>query len=173
MKAKTAFLQGMIARLEMKINLTPLEITLILLMSLTIYVWAKQGKRIMRWLKDWRRQRRGPRRLRPKEPETCPLCRQGITWLHRHPADEEPWGERKSRRGRKKRVNSDGYACLNEQCDYYGNTDGAVHALVSDGRRGEGQDIQYWRCQSCGGRQSSRLATPMYQIRTPLARVER
>jgi len=156
----------------MKINLTPLEVALILLMSLTIYGWAKHGKRIIRRLKEWRRQQRGPRQLRPKEPEICPLCRRGITWLRRHPKEVEPWVERKSRRGRKKGVNSDGYACLNVQCDYYGHTDGAVHALVSDGRRGQGKDIQYWRCQACGGRQSSRLATPMYQIRTPLERVE-
>jgi IS1 family transposase len=40
--------------------------------------------------------------------------------------------------------------------------------LVSDGQR---NGIQYWRCQACGGRKTSRLDTPMYRLKTPLQHV--
>jgi hypothetical protein len=34
-----------------------------------------------------------------------------------------PWAEVKSRRGRRKRAKTEGYACPNEKCEYYGITD--------------------------------------------------
>lgn len=161
----------MIAWQPKMINLTPLEIVLFLLISITIYGLTKYGKRLQRWLDEWRKQRRGPRQLRPREPEACPLCRAGLCWMHRHPREVVPWPEVKGRAGRKKRVESGGYACLNVLCEYYGIADADVHALVSDGCRGQSKDIQYWRCQACGGRRTSRLETPMYHIRTRQERV--
>ena len=43
-----------------------------------------------------------------------------------------PWREGRSRRGRKKASVTEGYACDNAQCPYYGITDPAIHALVAD-----------------------------------------
>ena len=57
---------------------------------------------------------------------------------------------------------------MNVVCEYYGIADADVHALVSDGQR---NGVQYWRCQACGGRKSSRLGTPLYRLKTPAQRV--
>ncbi len=54
----------------------------------------------------------------------------------------EAWSSRKSKRGRPKTVESDGYACMNPACPYYRVTDGCVHALVSHGQRGKQETIQ-------------------------------
>ena len=153
----------------MKLNLTSLEFILMLQVCLLVYMHGRHYKRMRQWWRESRRRRRGPRQLRPRDPSACPRCVQGIGWLEREPYREVvPWGEVKRRSGRPKQIDTSGYACLNRQCEYYGITDAWVHALVSDGRRGE---VQYWRCQACGGRKTSRLATPMYQLKTPLARV--
>ena len=74
---------------------------------------------------------------------------------------------------RKKQVDTTGYACLHIWCKYFGNTDPAVHALVSDGYRGKNRDILYLRCQCCGKRKTSRAGTPMYRLKTPLHEVAR
>jgi IS1 family transposase len=152
-----------------KLNLTPLEIFLMLQLGLWVYLHAHYWKRVRRGWREWRRQRRGPRQLRPRDPSACPRCVQDIGWLERKPYGEVvPWGEVKQGMGRPKVVDSSGYACLNGRCEYYGITDARIHALVSDGQRG---GVQYWRCQACGGRRTSRLATSMYQLKTPLERV--
>ena len=153
----------------MKINLTFLEVLLfVLCLSLTV-IWLKYGKRLKRWWKEWRKQYRGPRQLRPREPGDCPECARGYHRLPRRPRqDVVPWSEIKDPRGRKKQVDTTGYACLHIWCKYFGNTDPAVHALVSDGYRGKNKDIWYLRCQCCGKRKTSRAGTPMYRIKTPL-----
>ena len=48
----------------------------------------------------------------------------------------------KSRRGRKKTIKTQGYACVNEACAYYGITDEAVHAVIGYGCRGKCELIQ-------------------------------
>jgi hypothetical protein len=58
----------------MKFNPTPLECVLFLFVCLAIYIWTKHGRRIRRWLKDYFRQRRGPRNLKPKSPVDCQAC---------------------------------------------------------------------------------------------------
>jgi hypothetical protein len=60
-----------------------------------------------------------------------------------------PWREVKSRRGAPKRINTEGFACPNPQCRYFGNTDAQIHALVGDGKHGQAEQIQTLRCQAC------------------------
>jgi len=43
------------------------------------------------------------------------------------PASVRPWREVKSRRGAPKRVNTEGFACPNQQCPYSGITDASIH----------------------------------------------
>jgi hypothetical protein len=43
---------------------------------------------------------------------------------------------RKSRRGRKKALATEGVACPNPGCAYEGIGDSAIHAIVGDGKRG-------------------------------------
>jgi len=90
--------------------------------------------------------------LKPRSPHDCPACR--LTSIPSSgvgpaPLHVRPWGEMKSRRGAPKRVNTDGFACPNQQCPYSGITDAQVHALAGDGRHGQAERIQTFRCQAC------------------------
>ena len=73
----------------------------------------------------------------------------------------------KSRRGAPKRVNTDGYACPNQQCAYFGITEAHIHALVGDGKHGQAERIQTFRCQACRTTFSARRDTPLYRLKTP------
>ena len=60
-----------------------------------------------------------------------------------------PWSEVKIRREAPKRISTEGFACPNPQCQYFGNTDAQFHALVGDGKHGRAESIQTFRCQAC------------------------
>ena len=80
----------------MKFNPTFLEFLIFLLTCLSLYVWLKHGRRIHRWLQEYFRRRRGPRSLKPKSPEDCPLCTRDICFLpHRPKLEVIPWSERR------------------------------------------------------------------------------
>ena len=156
----------------MKINPTFLEISLLLIISLCVYIWARYATKIRKWWKDLHKRWRTARQLRPRSPEACPLCARGYHQLPRRPRrDVVPWPEVKSKAGRKKKIDTTGYACTNPRCRYHGVTDPARHALVSDGYRGVRKDILYLKCQACGKKQTNRLDTPMKDLKTPLERV--
>jgi transposase-like protein len=78
-----------------------------------------------------------------------------------------PWCEVKSRRGAPKRVKTEGYACPNQQCPYCGITDAHIHALVGDGKHGQAERIQTFRCQACHTTFTARRHTPLYRLKTP------
>jgi IS1 family transposase len=110
------------------------------------------------------------RLLKPRSPDDCPACRLASTpasggGLASTPV--RPWREVKSRRGAPKRVNSEGYACPNQQCTYFGITDAQIHALVGDGKHGRAEQIQTFRCQACHTTFTSRRNTPLYRLKTP------
>jgi hypothetical protein len=71
------------------------------------------------------------RLLKPRTPLDCPACRLCCTPssnVRPAPTPVRPWREVKSRRGAPKRVNSEGFACPNQQCPYFGITDAHIHA---------------------------------------------
>ncbi len=148
---------------------TVLVTALWLLFVLPIVVWlVRQSERTFH-------QSYCRRHQRPGHPDDCPLCREAKLAA---PPDAEtvrqsvgPWAAYKSRRGRKKSLDTEGVACPNPNCRYVGIGDSAVHAIVGDGHRGVTDDIPYWRCQCCQRRFSSRLGTPLYRLKTPPARV--
>ncbi len=89
------------------------------------------------------------RLLKPRTPLDCPVCRLASAPSSMGgpaPAPVRPWHEGKSRRGAPKRVNTEGYACPNQQCQYYGITESHIHALVGDGKHGHVERIQTFRC---------------------------
>jgi hypothetical protein len=91
------------------------------------------------------------RLLKPRTPDDFPACRLAATASSGgEPASApvRPWCEVKSRRGAPKRVNTAGFACPNRTCEYYGITDADIHALVGDGKHGQAEYIQTFRCQS-------------------------
>ncbi len=72
-----------------------------------------------------------PRLLKPRTPDDCPACRLGFPPAlggGTASALVRPWSEVKSRRGAPKRISTEGFACPNWQCTYFGNTDAHRHA---------------------------------------------
>jgi transposase-like protein len=115
-----------------------------------------------------------PRLLKPRCPDDCPACRLASTASlggGPAPAPVRPWREVKSRRGAPKRVKTEGFACPNQQCPYFGITDASIHALVGDGKHGHAEQIQTFRCQACRTTFSARRDTPLYRLKTPSQQV--
>jgi transposase-like protein len=78
-----------------------------------------------------------------------------------------PWSEVKSRRGAPKRIDTQGFACPNQHCPYFGITDAHIHALVGDGTHGQAERIQTFRCQACHTTFTARRHTLLYRLKTP------
>jgi transposase-like protein/IS1 family transposase len=117
---------------------------------------------------------RSRRLLKPRAPADCPACRQQEalpTCATRPPPAVRPWAELKSRRGRRKRILTEGFCCPEPSCPYYRITDAQVHALVGDGCHGTCERIQTFRCQACATTFSARRDTPLYRLKTPAGRV--
>jgi transposase-like protein len=115
------------------------------------------------------RHSRAHRLLKPRCPDDCPAC------CHSSPPSSDggpapapvrPCCEVKSRRGAPKRIHTEGFACPNPQCPYFGITDARVHALVGDGKHGHAERIQTFRCQACRATFSARRHTPLYRLKT-------
>ncbi len=64
-------------------------------------------------------------------------------------------------------MNTEGYACPNQKCPYFGITDAHIHALVGDGKHGHAERIQTFRCQACRTTFTARRNTPLYRLKTP------
>lgn len=113
------------------------------------------------------------RGLRLRSEADCPDCQSGPnqTGSAGQAKTVRPWREVKSRRGAPKRVKTEGWACPNRECEYYGITDETVHALVGYGRHGQGERIQDFRCQACGTKVSERWGTPLYRLKTSVKRI--
>jgi len=108
--------------------------------------------------------------LKPRSPDDCPACRLGSTppmggGTASTPA--RPWSGVKSRRGAPKRIDTEGFACPNQQCLYFGITDARVHALVGDGKHGCTERMQTFRGPACRSTFTSRRNTPLYRLKTP------
>ena len=107
------------------------------------------------------------RLLKPRTPDDCPACRLASPGVEPASAPVRPWREVKSRRGAPKRISTDGFACPNQQCLYFGITDAHIHALVGDGKHGQAEHIQTFRCQACHATFTARRHTPLYRLKTP------
>ena len=148
------------------------RILLIVVLLLWLPTLWRHGRRRLRRI--WHRvKERLPRRWKPKSPNDCPHCC-GQIELKSYPINPRvtPYSERKSGRGRKKEIETEGYACPHPGCDYYANTAADVHALVGNGKRGKAGDIQHFRCQWCHRDFSCRRNTPLYYLKTDPERVE-
>jgi hypothetical protein len=114
------------------------------------------------------------RLLKPRTPDDCLACRQEKTSSAPEAPTSSPihpWSEVKSRRGAPKCIDTQGYACDNPACLYFGVTEAQVHALVGDGSHGKLEHIQTFRCQACGQTFSARRHTPLYRLKTASSRV--
>ena len=143
----------------------------VLVCILVRIVWKHHHRRLR---KLWEKVKAGrPRQWRAKSPHDCPACQASVkVAIQRGALEVVPWSEVKSGRGRKKRVETGGFACPRESCKYFGNTNPVVHALVGYGKRGKRHDIQTLKCQACGCVFSCRRNTPLYCLKTAHDQVE-
>jgi transposase-like protein len=113
------------------------------------------------------------RKLKPQTPDDCELCRLGVHKPRQRIFRKvTPWSDVKNASGRKKESNSEGRACPQRCCVYYGITDMRLHALVSNGWwDGKTERIRQWKCQACGCRFTDRRNTPLYRLKTASAQV--
>jgi len=114
------------------------------------------------------------RALRPRTPEDCPECQaasQGAEEGNTVRPVVRPWSEVKSRRGRKKGLDTAGHACWNRACVYYGITDAKVHALTGYGGHGRSDRIQDLWCAACKMKVTERRGTALYRLKTSAQRV--
>jgi hypothetical protein len=110
------------------------------------------------------------RLLKSRSPGVCLACCLASTrssGVRPDSAPVRPCCEVKSRRGAPKPIPTDGFACPNQQCLYFGITDAQIHALVGDGKHGQAERIQTFRCQACRTTFSARRRTPLYRLKTP------
>jgi hypothetical protein len=63
-------------------------------------------------------------------------------------------------------LTTQGYACPNPSCAYFGVTDEAIHALVHCGGHGKQERIPDLKCQACGRKFSVRYGTALYRLKT-------
>ncbi len=147
-----------------------LALLVLLVHSCRLWWWVHR-RRVKGW---WQRVKDHlPIHRHPKSPKDCPHCCRGVHLEKVHiNRDVRPWGEVKSKRGRKKRYATQGNACLNPACPYYGIADETVHALVRHTSRGKDRDIPYLRCQCCQTVFTSRKGTPLYYLKAKPGQVE-
>jgi transposase-like protein/IS1 family transposase len=108
-----------------------------------------------------------PRPLQPRTADDCPQCRRAN--YAPAPAVTKavlPYTHLKSRRGRKKTIDTTGYACPYHNCPYFNNPDPQVHALVGYGHHGRRDPIQDFYCQACHHKFTARRNTPLYRLKT-------
>ncbi len=115
-------------------------------------------------------QHRSPRPLRPRTPDDCPLCR-NTSESPTSPKTVVPYSRRKSHRGRKKELDTQGYACPLSDCVYFRNTDAAVHALIGYGHYGRHEPIQDLYCKACKRKFTARRDSALYRLKAPSQRV--
>ena len=114
-----------------------------------------------------------PRPLKPKTGDDCALCRNLPARRPEviGPCLPPPWRADPSRRGPKKHANTEGYACDNEVCKYYGITDATIHALIAYGGHGKHEWIQDLYCEACEHKFTVRRDTMLYRLKTPSGEV--
>lgn len=113
-----------------------LFVCMILLVVCLFFCLARLGR--LDWFPLWPASSPGtakrimlPRLLKPRSPDDCPACRLASTASlvgEPVPVPVRPWSEVKSRRGAPKHIDTEGFACPNRQCRYFGNTDAQFHA---------------------------------------------
>ena len=73
-------------------------------------------RKLRQLLKDHR-----PRKWKPRSPRDCPNCQSGISLAIPKPnSGVVPYAQRKSTRGCKKGISTQGHACPNPNCDCFG-----------------------------------------------------
>ncbi len=149
---------------------------LLIIGLLGVIFWQRFGRRIKRYLEERKpKKTKRPFNLRPKSPEDCPDCVDGVTLQQVNPQPTlivPPWADGKKPGGPKKRINTQGFACPRPNCKYVNNRNSDEHALVGCGKRGVTDEIQWLQCQACLTRFSARRETPLKDLKTAPDKIE-
>jgi IS1 family transposase len=148
---------------------------LLILVLIGVILWQRYGRRFKRYWAERKPKIKRPFNLRAKSPDDCPCCVAGVKLrrVNEAPLFKVPvWAKSKKPGGPKKRIDTEGFACPNFKCDYFLERDSQVHALVGCGVRGRTDRIQWLKCQACQTRFSSRIDTPLQDLKTPPTRIE-
>ncbi len=134
-------------------------------------LWRRQRRMVRR---RWQKKETSlPRHWHPKSEKAYAGCREGVqVTVERVKQAAQAYGSQKQKRGARKRLSSEGYACPCRTCPYFGNSHDAVPALVGYGRLGKDKHIQRWRCQACRTTFSCRRGTLLYYLKSEPALVE-
>jgi transposase-like protein len=143
------------------------ETLLLLLLTVLFLFWLVKLAGINQPAAPRKATRSGPRPLRPHTADDCRQCPQSAST----PAPGAkpaviPYPRLKSSRGRKKSIDTAGYACPHPDCRYYNNPDPQVHALVGYGHHGRRDPIQDFYCQACHRKFTARRHTALYRLKT-------
>jgi hypothetical protein len=151
--------------------LTPLNLLIFLVLCL-LWIWLTRRSGHCEKTPEPEKPKRR-RILRPRTPKDCAQCRAEADREEEEPHQREviPWSEIKSPRGRKKKIDTEGQACPNRDCDYFDIRDANIHALVGYGSHGKNECIQDLFCQACKTKFTVRRDTPLYRLKTPAQRV--
>ncbi|MCP4599798.1 MAG: hypothetical protein GY847_04530 [Proteobacteria bacterium] len=159
----------------------PLNLLICLVLCYLWIRWTRQPDHSRKTPEPAKPKRR--RRLRPRTPKDCAQCRAEAEQEGEEVGQREviPWSEIKSLRGRplvlwprdkgKKKIDTEGYACPNRDCDYVDIREANIHALVGYGSHGKSECIQDLFCQACRTKFTVRRDTPLYRLKTPAQRV--
>jgi IS1 family transposase/transposase-like protein len=146
--------------------------SMVILVLTGMVVWQQYRRVFKRW---WKARQAKPKRIwrmRPRTPDDCQDCRLAAAEMGPgRSAKRRRWVEVKSQRGRPKKHDSSGQACMNPWCEYYKDTDPAYHALRWDGQRNACEATDQWECGACGKKHTARLSTPLYRLKTTSERV--
>jgi IS1 family transposase len=153
---------------------------ILLLLVVALFLWELLQLRRKKWFVQWLssvlpkpKTLEAPkiRQMKPKSEKDCPLCQKeqaNETEPQACPHTIIPWSEmKKDKGGRPKQSITEGHACLEPECYYYGITDQTIHALVADGSHGKREKIGDLICQACQAGFSRRRNTPLYRLKTP------
>ena len=95
---------------------------MIIAILVAIIIKQRYGKTIKRWGQTYQHRHKQKRKwsLKPQSPEQCPSCQAGVEvrQVNVEPAQPiQPWSERKGRGGRKKGIDTQGFACTQAACE--------------------------------------------------------
>ena len=154
----------------MKIEYPP--VSLLILLAILIILRAILQSILLKLRPQPGTQEHKPKTSRPLKPKTeddRPFCREEKGSCLEKPGTcgtPRPWSEVRNRRGRKKSIFTQGYACNNPECVYYQIMDERMHALVGYGSHGKHEKIQDLMCQACGKKFTVRRDTVLYRLKT-------
>ena len=141
----------------MKIENQPVNLLILLAILILLRVFSNPFCSISGRSQGPRNKPKTPRPLKPKTEDDCPYCRGEKEIIIEKPGtcgSLRPWSEVRKRRGRRKTIFTQGYACEHPKYIYYRINDQRIHSLRGMGATGSTRSSRI-RCARQVGRNYS------------------